>query len=85
MTKPKPDSKKLPPDFTVDGLLPRAGGCVFVLARMAMLRAQELASGKPAMVETGPDEKLSTTAFQEIFEGKVGFTRKNGKPKKAAK
>ena len=55
----------------VEKLLVSSGGSLYSLVRMAMLRALELADGKPCLVKNPLTEKLATIALQEISLGKV--------------
>ncbi len=55
---------------SIENLLPRAGGSVYKLVRMAANRALEISEGKPALVKAGTD-KPTTIALEEILQGKV--------------
>ena len=55
----------------IDELLPRAGGSVYKLVRMAANRALELADGKPALIAKIKTDKLTTIALEEIAQGKI--------------
>ncbi|MDO8579919.1 MAG: DNA-directed RNA polymerase subunit omega [Candidatus Omnitrophota bacterium] len=55
----------------IENLLPRAEWSVYKLVRLAALRAQELADGKPKLVEMSMSEKITTIALEEILKGKV--------------
>ncbi len=57
--------------ISLDKLLPHVGGSVFCLARVAMLRALEINSGKPILVDSHPLDKATTIALKEISQGKV--------------
>ncbi|MFC1480015.1 DNA-directed RNA polymerase subunit omega [Candidatus Omnitrophota bacterium] len=46
-------------------------GSIYKLCNIAALRAMELNSGMKKLVETEPNEKVTTIAIQEIAEGKV--------------
>jgi len=67
-------------------LLPRSGGSVYKLVRLASKRAAELADGKPKLIEKSSSEKLTTISLEEILFGKVvlkGFGDEPSKDKKA--
>ena len=51
-------------------LLERTGS-IFKLCNLASLRAIELNSGKKKLVDSPANEKITTTAIREIYEGKV--------------
>jgi DNA-directed RNA polymerase omega subunit len=57
--------------LSLDRLVPNAGGSVFLLARIAMLRALAIDSGSPPMVDHKPLDKATTIALKEIAEGKL--------------
>jgi DNA-directed RNA polymerase omega subunit len=76
----------------LEELLPRANNSVYRLVRLASIRATELATTGVKLVQTPADQKLATTALDEIRAGKVvekggeitsdhkeGKTKKNGK------
>ena len=69
-------------------LLPKAEHNVYKLATIAFMRAQELANGKPKLIESPSSEKIATTALKEIIAGKVvsreyaDMMEKAGKKKK---
>ena len=67
----------------IEDLLPRAGGSVYRLARMAANRALELSDGKPPLVEIPQTDKITTIALEEIRQGKVHT--KNGSSKESKK
>jgi len=52
-------------------LLPKAEYNVYKLSTIAFMRAQELASGQPKLIESPSNEKIATTALKEIIAGKV--------------
>ncbi|MGE0269450.1 MAG: DNA-directed RNA polymerase subunit omega [Candidatus Omnitrophota bacterium] len=54
-------------------MLEKSGGSIFRLTRMAMVRALELASGSPALVQHTPTRNLTSIALEEIAQGKVQF------------
>ena len=58
-------------DRPLEKLLPRAGGSVYRLVRMAANRALELSEGKRCLIENPSSEKLTTRALEEIAEGKI--------------
>ena len=55
----------------IEELLPRAGGSVYRLVRMAAKRALELSDGKPCLIEKPSSDKFTTMALEEIRKGKV--------------
>ncbi len=57
--------------YSLETLLPKAGGSVYRLVRMASMRALELSEGIPSLVEKHQDEKLTSVALSEIAAGKV--------------
>lgn len=57
--------------ISLDLLLSKAGGSVFCLARMAMLRALEINWGSRPLVDHDPSEKETTIALREIAQGEV--------------
>lgn len=63
--------KKLDGMISLDQLLPSAGGSMFSLARIAMLRATEIYDGSKPLVDHLPLDKSTTIAFKEIAAGKV--------------
>ena len=76
----------------LEELLPKASNSVYRLVRLASMRATELATTGVKLVEAPIDQKLATTALDEIQAGKVVekggdiFTDyKEGKCKKHAK
>lgn len=60
----------------MDNLLRHSGGSVFALARIAMLRALELEAGKPSLITNASTDKPTTTALEEIAQGKVSIKKK---------
>ena len=63
----------------IEDLLSKAGGSVYRLARMAANRALELSEGKVPLIETPDSDKHTTTALEEIRQGKVSFRNEAGK------
>jgi len=57
-------------------LLPHAGGSVFRLVRIAMIRALALNSGKPSLIGNTSSEKATTLALEEISQGKIVLVNK---------
>lgn len=55
----------------LDKLLPSSGASIFLLARVAMVRALEINAGSPPLVDFLPTEKETTIALREIAQGKV--------------
>jgi DNA-directed RNA polymerase subunit K/omega len=77
----------------LEELLPKAGNSVYRLVRLASMRATELAATGVKLVQVPADQKLATTALDEIRAGKVvekgmdiftdykeGRIKKNAKP-----
>lgn len=63
--------------ISMDELLRNAGGRVFCLTRIAMLRAIEIHSGKPALIRHSITEKATSIALREISLGKVALKPKS--------
>ena len=55
----------------IEDLLPKAGGSVYRLSRMAANRALELSDGKPCLIAKPLSDKVTTMALEEIRSGKV--------------
>ena len=55
----------------LENLLPKAGGSVYKLVRLASKRASELADNKPNLIDAPIAQKLATIALREIAAGKV--------------
>jgi len=55
----------------LEELLPRSGFSIYKLARLASIRATELADGKPPLIPSSPAEKTATIALEEVWKGKV--------------
>ena len=71
--------------ISLEELLPRSGGSVYRLSRMASQRALELAEGRPLLINKIDTDKVTTLALEEIRQGKVvskEAVEKNPKPKK---
>ncbi len=62
--------------YCVQDLLKQSGGGLFSLVRIAMLRAAELASGKPSLLENPSTNKIITNVFEEIANGKIVYKKK---------
>lgn len=58
------------------------GGGIFSLVRLAMIRALELASGKPSLINHASSDKVTTIALEEIAQGKIIFMNKELHQKK---
>ena len=58
-------------DLPIEKLLPRANYSIYTLVTMASARALELSDGKRCLIEKPSSEKLTTTALEEIAEGKI--------------
>ncbi len=76
----------------IEDLLPKAGGSIYKLIRLASKRASELADNKPNLIDAPLSQKLTTVALREIACGKVviksvaeEFRPKVEKPTKAKK
>ena len=76
----------------LENLLPKSGGSVYKLIRLASKRASELADNKPNLIDAPMTQKLTTVALREIATGKVvlkdvadDFKPKQEKLSKAAK
>ncbi|MDE1921273.1 MAG: DNA-directed RNA polymerase subunit omega [Candidatus Omnitrophica bacterium] len=70
----------------LEELLPKAGNSVYRLVRLASVRATELAGTGVKLVSVPAEQKLATTALDEIRAGKVigkaAGDHKEGKSKK---
>jgi DNA-directed RNA polymerase omega subunit len=55
----------------LENLLPKSGGSVYKLIRLASKRASELADNKPNLIDAPMSQKLTTVALREIACGKV--------------
>jgi DNA-directed RNA polymerase omega subunit len=55
----------------LENLLPKSGGSVYKLIRLASKRASELADNKPNLIDAPLSQKLTTVALREIAQGKV--------------
>jgi len=55
----------------LEELLPKASNSVYRLVRLASMRATELATTGVKLVQAPADQKLATTALDEIRAGKV--------------
>ena len=64
---------------SIEDLLPKAGGSVYRLVRMAANRALELSEGKVPLIENPVLDKYTTTALEEIRQGKVSYRNGAGK------
>ncbi len=69
----------------LEELLPRAKWGVYRLVRLASKRALELSETGAALVKTTSDQKLATTALEEILAGKVVDKEVAEEAEKAAK
>lgn len=68
MNKEKPEKI-----ISLERLLPHAGGSVFRLARMAMIRASEIHFGSVPLVDHQPLDKETTIALREISQGELSL------------
>ena len=55
----------------LEELLPKTSNSVYRLVRLASMRATELATTGVNLVQASADQKLTTTALDEIRAGKV--------------
>ena len=71
--KKKPAEKiiDLQETLSLDKLVPKVGGSIFLLARIAMMRAIEVYDGSRPLVPHLPLDKATTIALKEISAGKV--------------
>ena len=53
----------------------KTGGNEFRLVRIAMLRALEIDSGSPPLIEHASSDKSTTIALEEIAQGKILFKK----------
>ncbi len=60
---------------SIEELLPKAGGSVYRLVRMASNRALELADGKKSLVDSLFGTKVTTTALDEIAQGAIVYKK----------
>jgi len=60
-------------DIPLATMLPGAGGNIFCLARIAMVRALQIHEGSKPLVEHNVDDKVTSIALREIAQGKVIF------------
>jgi len=58
-------------DIPIEELLPRANYSMYTLVTMAANRALELSDGKKCLIDNPSSEKLTTTALEEILQGKI--------------
>lgn len=70
--------------FYSEELIPKAGGNVFRLVRMAAVRALELSMGKPSLIENALTDKVATIALEEIAQGKITYVPKKKSSKNEA-
>jgi DNA-directed RNA polymerase omega subunit len=66
---------------SLEQLLPKMGGNVFCLVRLAMIRARELNGGSASLLTSQylSSDKPTIIALEEMARGKIGYTRKKGK------
>ena len=57
--------------YPIEDLLPKAGGSIYALVRLAANRALELSEGKPALIKNPSSDKVTTIALEEILQGKL--------------
>jgi len=63
----------MPPIKPIENLLPQAGGSIYRLVRMASNRALELSEGRKCLVENPTNDKVTTQALEEIYNGRVVY------------
>ena len=62
---------------SLDELLPQAGGSVFRLVRIAIIRAREINGGSPALIKGRlSSDKPTIIALEEIYQGKISYVKK---------
>ena len=69
----------------LEELLPRAGWGVYRLVSLASKRALELSETGAALIKVPSEQKLATTALEEILAGKVMDQESADEMEKAAK
>ena len=62
-------------DIPLASMLPGAGGNVFCLARIAMIRALQIHEGSKPLIECTADDKVTSIALREIAQGKVAYKK----------
>lgn len=67
----------------IEDLLPKAGGSVYALVRLAANRALELSEGKPPLIRNPRSDKATTIALEEILQGKIEAKNNSAKKKTA--
>ncbi len=60
-------------NIPIEDLLPKAGDSIYRLVRIASNRAKELAEGKPSLIDKPSSKKETTTALEEICQGRIVF------------
>ncbi|MDE1920061.1 MAG: DNA-directed RNA polymerase subunit omega [Candidatus Omnitrophica bacterium] len=79
------DKNSQPPEpvniLSLDQLLSQTQGGVFSLVCIAMIRAREIHSGSPSLIDRrhSSSDKSTTIALEEIAQGKIGFIDKRKK------
>jgi len=58
-------------DLPIEDLLPRTNYSMYTLVNMASTRALELSDGRRCLIDNPSSEKLTTTALEEIAQGKI--------------
>lgn len=58
-------------NYPIEDLLPKSGGSIYRLVRLASKRALELADGKRPLIKDPATDKLTTIALEEVWQGKV--------------
>lgn len=66
----------------LEELLPKAGGSVYKLVRIASKRALEISETGAKLITMPSETKIATVALEEIREGKV-MEKEAGKAKEA--
>lgn len=77
MIEGKKEVSKLPHVFCSEELLSKIGGNVFQLVRIASNRALELDAGRPCLISDPSTDKVTTTALEEIAQGKIAYKKKD--------
>jgi DNA-directed RNA polymerase omega subunit len=70
-------------NLPIEDLLPKAGGSIYRLVRMAANRAVEISEGKPRFIDKPSSDKETTIALEEIAKGKVFYKGGAAKEKPA--
>ena len=60
----------------IEKIIDKADNSLYKLVILASKRALELSEGMPSLIGANPEVKSTTTALQEIAEGKVFLSKK---------